>query len=252
MLISAGVFSNANDIPMKIEKKVNLLIVYSLLSTTIFGAMLISSFQADKNQKFTEIDVERINVVEKDGTIKLVISNKTRQHPGRIDGKMSAPREREAGMIFFNDEGDECGGLVYSGNKKEAGMAYSVDQYKNDQVMQLQYSQENDAKKPGRSYGLKLWDRRDDFTLGQVMSSVDSLKKQGKDAYEKGINKMVAEGKLGTERMFVGRSFKEEVGVFIRDKSGKPRIKLYVDKDSKARMEMLDENGKPVPLSEYH
>lgn len=237
---------------MKIEKKVNLLIGYSALITLVFGVMMISSFRTVKNQKFVEIDVERINVVEKDGTIKLVISNKTRQHPGRIDGKMSAPREREAGLIFFNDEGDECGGLVYNGNKKDAGMAYSVDQYKNDQVMQLQYSQENDKEKPTRSYGLKLWDRRDDFTLGQVMKTVDSLKKQGKDAYENGINKMVGEGKLGTERMFVGRSFKEEVGIFIWDKSGRPRIKLYVDKDNKARMEMLDENGKPVPLCQYH
>ena len=56
----------------------------------------------NKNQKFAEIDVERINIVEKDGKFRMVISNKERQHPGIIDGK-TLPREegRPAGMLFF-------------------------------------------------------------------------------------------------------------------------------------------------------
>ena len=37
-------------------------------------------------------------------------------------------------MIFFNDEGDECGGLIYgvseAGETKNSGMSLSFDQYK--------------------------------------------------------------------------------------------------------------------------
>jgi hypothetical protein len=84
-----------------------------------------------------------------------------------MGGKVMSSRNRPAGMIFFNNDGDENGGLVYQGDKTGAGMAYSFDQYKNDQVMQLQYNQSNDGKgKPmARSYGLKLWYRADVFTL---------------------------------------------------------------------------------------
>ncbi|MBE7177069.1 MAG: hypothetical protein INR69_11725 [Mucilaginibacter polytrichastri] len=237
---------------MTLERKVNLLIGYALVSTTAIMILLFGAFRNDGKQKFTEIDVERINVLKGDGTPQLVISNRARQHPGRMDGKDSAPREREAGMIFFNDEGDECGGLVYSADKKEAGMVLSVDQYKNDQVLQIQYLQEHGNKKPERAYGMKLWDRRDDFPMGLQMRTIDSLKKLGKEAYEKGVAQLIKERKLGEERMFVGRNFSEEVGVFIRDKSGKPRIRLFVDKNNKAHMEMLDEHGRALPLSEYH
>lgn len=68
--------------------------------------MLSQRVSQTKNQKFEEIDVERINVVEKDGKVKMVISNAARQHPGAVDGKL-IPREqgRAAGMIFFNERG---------------------------------------------------------------------------------------------------------------------------------------------------
>ncbi len=38
-------------------------------------------------QKFGEIDVERIKIVERDGKLRMVIFNKERQHPGVTDGK---------------------------------------------------------------------------------------------------------------------------------------------------------------------
>ncbi|MBE7179346.1 MAG: hypothetical protein INR69_23285 [Mucilaginibacter polytrichastri] len=234
------------------EKKVNLLVIYAMITTTVMLFLLFSSFRPGAKEKFSEIDVERINVVEKNGTLRLVIANKTRQHPGAMDGKTSAPRERDAGLIFFNDEGDECGGLVYGSNKKEAGMVYSVDQYKNDQIMQLQYAQENGKASPERSYGLRLWDRRDDFGLSKLMTAVDSIKKKGDDAYKQGIDEMVKEGKLGRERLFVGKNWQNEVGLFIRDDKGQPRIRLYVDKNNVAKLEVLDEKGKAIPLSEYH
>lgn len=69
----------------------------------------------------------------------MVISNKKNQHPGIINNQALPERDRPAGMIFFNDDGDECGGLVYDGDRNSASMTYSFDQYKNDQIMQLQY-----------------------------------------------------------------------------------------------------------------
>src|SRR5947209_4248344 len=113
-------------------------------------------------QKFGEIDVERINVVENDGRVRLVIANAARQAVTVIDGKQILPnRKRDAGLIFFNDEGDEDGGMTWSG-RIENGVAHadaglSFDQYKQDETVTLRYAQTG----ADRQAGLTVADRPD-------------------------------------------------------------------------------------------
>ncbi|WP_160716185.1 hypothetical protein [Chitinophaga solisilvae] len=234
----------------KLLKEVRFLKIYSLTLTAVLAFFIFMSFRADyAKQRFQEIDVERINVREKDGTIRLVLSNAERQHPGAMDGKENAPRRRQAGLLFFNDQGDECGGLVYGADKKEgAGMVYSVDQYKNDQIMQLQYSQDMEGKDKQRSYGLKMWDRSDDFPIAKLVHVFDSLEALKNEAVMNAeVKKLRDAGLLPTERLFVGKTVAGSYGLFIRDEKGKPRIKIYIDKNNQAKLEVLDENGKVVP-----
>ncbi|NML36926.1 hypothetical protein HHL17_06920 [Chitinophaga sp. G-6-1-13] len=232
----------------KLQREVRFLKVYSLILTTVLIAFFFMAFRTDfGKQRFQEIDVERINVVEKDGTLKMVIANSERQHPGLVEGKPLAPRKRQAGLIFFNSAGDECGGLIYDADKKDgAGMVYSVDQYRNDQIMQLQYAQDLEGDK-ARSYGLKIWDRPDDFTSARLTHVIDSLKAlKDEKRYEEVTNQLASEGKFGTERLFVGRTWKNEVGLFIRDQKGKVRIKIYVDKQNQTKIETYDDQGKLI------
>ena len=156
---------------------------YSISLPLILGFILVSGFKSSNlNQKFTEISVERINIVEPDGKLKMVISNQERQHPGMMDGKNFDDRERSPGIIFFNEEQDEVGGLMYSGNKEEgANLVLSIDQYKNDQVMQLmQYTNENGDNR----YGLQLWERDKKLTMPLLQKTMDSLEKE-EDKYRK-------------------------------------------------------------------
>jgi hypothetical protein len=103
----------------KLEKEVRFLKVYAVVTTLLFGVLVFSAFQqANQKNRFTEIGVERINIIEKDGKLKMVISNGERQHPGVVDGKMLS-RKRPPGMLFFNEKGDECGGLSFDGNQKD-------------------------------------------------------------------------------------------------------------------------------------
>src|SRR5437763_14575549 len=95
--------------------------------------------------RFDEI-VQRINIVERDGRVRLVIANADRQAVTVIGGKEILPnRKREAGLIFFNDEGDENGGLTYGGRTESgvarASAALSFDQYQQDETVTLRYSQ---------------------------------------------------------------------------------------------------------------
>src|SRR5262249_29060340 len=84
----------------KLEKEVRFLKIYAVVTTLLFGVLAFSAFQqASQKMKFSEIDVERLNIVEKDGKLKMVISNSERQHPGIVDGKMLS-RKRPPGIIF--------------------------------------------------------------------------------------------------------------------------------------------------------
>jgi hypothetical protein len=60
--------------------------------------------------------VVRINIVEKNCTVKMVMSNKERLPVPVIDGRtLKRSGIPTPGMIFYNAEGDECDGkVIYS------------------------------------------------------------------------------------------------------------------------------------------
>lgn len=228
----------------KLAKEVRFLKRYSIALTLLLAIFVLMSFRGNNRTKFEEIDVERINVLEKDGTLKMVISNSARQHPGMANGKSLPQRKREAGMIFFNSAGYECGGLVYDADKSSAGMVYSVDQFRNDQIMQLQYMEDGSKN---RTYGFKLWDRPDNFTMDDQLHLVDSLQALHQEAaINKAFRQMGAKGFLGRDRLFLGKTNKGEVGLFICDDQGRPRIRIYVDKNNQTQFETLDEEGNVI------
>lgn len=229
-----------------LAKQVRILKIYAIVLTVIVLAFIGYTLTL-KGGHYKELTAERINIVEKTGKLRMVISNKDMQHPGRMDDKDLPKRERPAGMIFFNDEGDEDGGLVYDGDKNGASMTYSFDQYKNDQIMQLQYEQEKGSTNALRSYGLKLWDRNEAFTLSKQLAYFDSLEKLKADtgAYNNGVKKFRAAG-YTRQRLFVGKNAKGEVGLFLNDATGKPRLNIYINKQNHPVIETLDENGKVV------
>lgn len=237
-------------------RQIRMLQIYAIFLTIVIAALVTLFFRQDaqanpndKKQHFKELDAERINIIDSNGSLRMVISNPKRQDPGAINGKKLETRERPAGMIFFNDDGDECGGLVYDGNKKEASFTYSIDQYKNDQIMQLQYDQDNSTQQRVRSYGLKVWDRRDDFGLTDIERAIDSLKGLHDTAvFAAGIKKLRAEGAFSTERLFLGKTGARQVGLFIRDNKGRPRIEIGLDSSNNMVLHAFDSSGRIIPF----
>lgn len=91
------------------------LAAYSGLLTILFLMVIISGFaKADPKQSFDEITVHRINIVEPDGTIRLVLTNTSNSPSIYIKNKeYPHPNGRKAaGLIFFDEEGTEDGGLA--------------------------------------------------------------------------------------------------------------------------------------------
>ena len=160
----------------KLQRDVRLLKAYAFVVTLLLGVLAFAGFsQGNQKNKFAEIDVERINVIEKDGKLKMVISNSERQHPGVIDGR-TLSRTRPAGMLFFNDKGDECGGLSFNGDQKDgkanAGALLAFDRFLQDQTVAIQYGENNGQY----SAGLRVWDRPDS-SLGEVVDKLQGIQK---------------------------------------------------------------------------
>ena len=224
-------------------RQVKVLRIYVIVLTVLVLACLIALIAGVRgSHDFTELTARRINIVEPDGRLALVISDHANQHPGAINGKDLPARDRPAGMIFFNEEGDECGGLVYDGTKKEASFTWSVDQYKNDQIMQLQYEQDSGLRL-SRSYGFKLWDRSDRFTLQQEFDYFNSLPKNDTAAVAAGVDSLRKKGDLGVERLFLGRTKDGETGLFLRDDKGVPRLRICIGKENEPLIQTLDDRG---------
>ncbi|MEN7551760.1 hypothetical protein AAG747_27845 [Rapidithrix thailandica] len=229
----------------KLSKEVKFLKIYSFVITALLLTLFYLVLQPQTNNSLEELTVERINVVEKNGDLKLVISNSERQHNGIINGAVLPERERPAGLIFFNSFGDECGGLVYDGNENEAGMVLSVDKFRDDQVMQVQYMENTKNKK--RKYGLQLWDYPQENSVEARNKRYKEIQNiQDKEAVKKAYAQMKEEGLVAENRLFLGKNFNKDVGLFINDEKGNPRIKLYIDEANTAKLEFLDEKGEPV------
>src|SRR5687767_15404996 len=133
-----------------IRRELRMLKGYAVLVTLLFGTLSIAAFrQSSQKVRFTEIDVERINIVEPDGTLRMVISNRPRSIGPVYKGKpFGYPGGTRPGMIFFNDEETENGGLTFTGRTREGGTysssgGMSFDQFNQEETLTLRYRDEN-------------------------------------------------------------------------------------------------------------
>ena len=60
------------------RKELAILRVYGFVATILLTVFSVSGFTQTQKPRFAEIDVERINVIEPDGSYRMVISNKAR------------------------------------------------------------------------------------------------------------------------------------------------------------------------------
>lgn len=226
---------------------------------TVIGMTFITStaFKKSGNQKFSEIDVERINIVEKDGTVKMVITNVERFPNGTstINSRpTNADRKKRSGMLFFNEEGIECGGFIYDGRKTEnghsAGLSLTYDQYDGDQVMQLLTQDVGKGDKRFVSSTLAFNDRPDkesQLKTMEIMQELEVLRKKDPKAMEEKYKEYEAQGILGgVPRVMLGKSRSQNNGLFLFDDKGMPKAMFYVDKENNAKLDFYDEKGNVI------
>jgi hypothetical protein len=224
------------------------------ISTSI---LLFSSFKSNSNQKFETIDVQRINVVEADGTVKLIITNAGLFPNGeeKINGRpTNVTRKKRAGMLFYNEDGIECGGLIYDGEKKEnghsAGLSLTFDQYDGDQVMQLLTtdSQRGDERFVSSSLVFNDRPRRESQEkTAEIMMELAELRKSDPETFKQKYAAYQAQELIGgAPRIMLGKSRSQNNGLFLFDEQGIPRAMFYLDKDNNPKLEAYDAEGNVI------
>jgi hypothetical protein len=184
---------------------------YSLLASVALVMTFLTGAAVHKPQEFDEIRVHRIDIVEPDGTLRMVISNKARLPGVIVKGQEQPKSDRpQAGVLFYNDEGSENGGLIFGGHRNaqgevvDSGGSLSFDKYGASQIVQL--AGVDDIE--NRFAGLAVND--------------------------------------GRRRIWVGRTADGTATIDLRDGAGRKRIELLAPADGTPSLEFFDEQGQVV------
>ena len=235
----------------RLARRVRVLELYAAASTCVLLVFALTAFRRQPGRaRFTEMDVERINVVEPDGKLRMVIANRPRSigpiYKGKEFGYKGGGRP---GIIFFNDEGSENGGLGFSGARGadgtyRASSQLAFDQYDQDQILYLSYTDQNGVRRTG----LTVADRAEAniFDLVQARDSIQSALPAG-PARDSALRVLMGPRNgvpLVAQRVFLGRDPAKSAVVNLSDPQGKPRLRLVVDSTGRARVEFLDADGR--------
>jgi hypothetical protein len=231
----------ATAFPQNIERRLRILEIYAAAMTLVLAGLFLAGIAAPK-QKFDEIDVERINVVDKSGQLRLVIANSERMPDPIVNGK-PFKTERPPGIIFYNGLGDEDGGLVFgAAAAKDAFGAYgglSFDQYKQSQIVALTYNDHSGS----RQAGLSVWDRPE-TAITDLIDKREAIDKMTDGPEKVSANKRFGEESFSPTSVFVGKDKNKDAKVTLYDAKGHARINMVVDATGQARLDFLDETGR--------
>lgn len=193
-----------------------ILFAYSVFLTSLIIVRLWSEQPKPGSATFDQITVHRINVVEPDGTLRLVVSNHAALPGIIVHGKEQPFPRPQAGMLFYNDEGSENGGLVFGGHRSAAGQivdsggSLSFDKYDAKQIVQLAGVEDSEDRFSGLA--------------------VSDSPKAGESH----------------QRVWVGRDESGAASVVLKDEAGRKRLVLEVLADGTARLSFFDQSGKIV------
>lgn len=200
------------------------------------------------------LSAERLEIVEPDGSLSMVLANSMRPAVGTIDGKvvMEGQEEERRGtptIVFFDGQGDEVGGMAFGVRETADGYNavrhLSLDAHNQDQAVVLKHYQSPE----GSTSGLEIVDRPDISLLDglallglsagasreQIMAAIRALPEDEIETRMEGLS--------GTGRAFLGTNPEGEANLTLHDGQGRPRIVVEAPREGEASIRILDEQG---------
>jgi hypothetical protein len=232
------------------------LVIYSGIVTlafmlTVYFGFVHSVHSTSRVTDFDRIRAHRIDLVEPDGTERLILSNRS-DYPGSLyHGKEVARPDRtdSAGLLMMNDEGTEDGGFIWGGLLRDGHpMSFthlSFDQYEQDQTLSLESSLQD-----GRKFtGIHMSDEPDYAITPQMVDDYTRVKAMpngpGRASAFTALAKKYPPAQL---RLALDRSPDNSVGLTLRDIAGRPRLKILVTADGSPQIQFLNTQGQVVRI----
>lgn len=229
-------------------------ITVAVLAVTT-GLLVANTIRPFVPVRLRVVEAERINIRERDGTLRAALSNAS----GFTEGQRAQQQEgaRIAGLMFYNEEGQEAGGLVYLGKAiaggQDAEAALTFDQFRQDQTVYLHHEEHRDARGTRFQDGFSV-NSRPDWTMAREEYRIyDKVGQLPEAEQDQARLEALQAGKISTGRLFVGvkRGTSggepyDDGGVFIKNRWGRTVIKLYVDYDNRPHFEVYDRLGKTL------
>jgi hypothetical protein len=216
---------------------------YYAIGTTALLAIvaLTASRPSARTMQLDELTVHQVKIVDSIGRVRLELA------------ASFPPRRAElAGLLFHNQDGGEAGGLVYRGQRRSnghvtAGGTLTMDQYNEDQVVVLQYTQDGLRKQQG----LVVSDRPD--TLGPALRNLYRVldtfpQSPRRDSVQRALLAQVPVEQLAARRVFVRRDTSRAAVLSLADRRGTPRLRLVVDSLGQASIVFLDPEGRATRI----
>ena len=187
--------------PLKVFLSILILSNFVLMSCLVY-------FLLNEKQNLT---AERIDINDRSGKNRIVIANTDHIPQPIIDGKTYKRAYAPAGLIFYDKNGDERGGLAITDNAETNLNALAFDYQNADAV------------------GILAQDNKHDnyFRAGLLINDKDLSGKPGHNINR--INLLTENG---------------NAALVMKDNNEIPRIVLKVDSLGNPSIEMFDKNGK--------
>lgn len=190
-------------------------------------ALLVLLLGAARAPAQKTLDVERINIVEPDGSVRLVISNASQFPLPRIGGKEFKRQVTPAGLVFYDSRGNEVGGIALTDVEAGKVSALAFDYPNYDAIGLITRTNADNSK----------------ATAGLLINSHPPADMDIHQA-----------GKVVQHRIAVLNE-EEDAKIVLSDPQGRERIRMHVDRDGEPRFEILDADGKvtfAAPQSDAH
>ena len=226
----------------KLEKEVRFLKVFAIGTMLLVAILALTAFTLqDRKQNFDEITAKRIVIVDSNGK-------------GRVLLASDYKKDNSSGLFFFNQEGTESGALFYNGKRDQDGKidAYALltmDQFKSDQIVALEYDHVGNQKRQGLTISDRpdVLSRQAEESLAALRHALESAKSESeRQAIRREYLSRIPARDIVARRLFVGRDVEGSSLVTLSDPDGKPRLRLEVNKSGNASITFLDATGRVV------
>jgi hypothetical protein len=233
------------------------LVVYSGLLTAVVTVLFTGGFTSteDARPRFDTLTVQRINIVEPDGTLRMVLSNNTRIPNIIVHGKEypdfnGRHASTAAGILFYDAQATESGGLTFGGRKDANGTItrfghLSFDRYDQDQMLSI------DAVDDGTNHeaSIRLIDQPN-WPIQELLDLLERIQSLPPDQQQAEIARFLETHPLGSVRALLTNDQNPATPAASRtalsfiDPSRRERARLgVIGATTDPALEFVNENG---------